>query len=166
MVKNIDKFRMYALNHQYDITCVNETSLDNTVNNHEVELDGYDLVNRHGGGVAMFIRSTINYKIGSDIMPDNLETITVEITKPKAKPFLLNTWYRPPDMPVDVFTDYEILVQKMDNENKEIICISDFNCDCLSPQKSETKNYSIWLTCFSLNNLLKNQHELLVKLER
>ena len=41
-------------------------------------------------------------------MPDNLETITVEITKPKAKPFLLNTLYRPPDMPVDVFTDYEV----------------------------------------------------------
>ena len=54
-------------------------------------------------------------------MPDNLETITFEITKPKAKPFLLNTWYRPPDMPVDVFTDYEILMQKMDHENKEII---------------------------------------------
>ena len=37
-------------------------------------------------------------------MPDKLETITVAITKP----FLLNTWYRPPDMPVDVFTDYEL----------------------------------------------------------
>ena len=62
MVKNIDEFRMYSLNHQYDIICVNETWLDNTVNDHEVELDGYDLVlkdrNRHGGGVAMFIRST------------------------------------------------------------------------------------------------------------
>ena len=95
MVKNIDEFRMYGLNHQYDIICVIETWLDNTVNDDEVELDGYDLVrkdrNRHGGGVAMFIRSTINYKTRSDIMPDNLETITVEITKPKAKPFLLNT---------------------------------------------------------------------------
>ena len=35
MVKNIDEFRMYALNHQYDIICVNETWLDNTVNNHD-----------------------------------------------------------------------------------------------------------------------------------
>ena len=34
-------------------------------------------------------------------------------------------------MPVDVFTDYEILMQKMDHENKEIICIGDFNCDWL-----------------------------------
>ena len=62
MVKNIDEFRMYALNHQYDIICINETRLDNTVNN-EVQLDGYYLVrkdrNRHGSGVAMFIQSTI-----------------------------------------------------------------------------------------------------------
>ena len=75
-------------------------------------------------------------------MPDNLETITVEITKPKAKPFLLNTWYRPPDTPEDAFTDYEILIQKMDHENKEIICIGDFYCDWLSPEKSETKKLS------------------------
>ena len=68
-------------------------------------------------------------------MPDNLETITVEITKSKAKLFLLKAWYRPLDMPVDVFTDYEILMQKMDHENKEIICISNFNCDWLSPEK-------------------------------
>ena len=54
----------------------------------------------------------------------------------------------------------EILVQKMDYENKEIICIGDFTCDWLSPEKSETKKLSDF-ACFSLNNLLKNQHELL-----
>ena len=41
-----------------------------------------------------------------------------------------------------MFTDYEILVQKMDQENKEIICIGGFNCDWLPPEKSETKNLS------------------------
>ena len=88
---------MYALKHEYDVVCVNETWLDNSVNNHEIDLDGYDLIrkdrNRHGGGVAMFIRNTINYKIRSDIMPENLETITVEITKPKAKPFVQASKY-------------------------------------------------------------------------
>ena len=160
---------MYALKHEYDVVCVNETWLDNSVNNHEIDLDGYDLIrkdrNRHGGGVAMFIRNTINYKIRSDIMPENLETITVEITKPKAKPFLLSTWYRPPNMPVNIFMDYELIIQKMDHENKEIICIGDFNCDWLSPEKVKLKNYLIWPTCFSLNNSLKNQHELLVNLK-
>ena len=150
---------MYALKHEYDVICVNETWLDNSVNNHEIGLDGYDLIrkdrNRHGGGVAMFIRNTINYKIRSDIMPENLETITVEITKPKAKPFLLSTWYRPPNMPVNIFIDYELIIQKMDHENKEIICIGDFNCDWLSPEKSETKKLFDLANMFQLEQLIK-----------
>ena len=72
-------------------------------------------------------------------MPDNLVTIMVEITKPKAKPFLLSTWYRPPNMPVNVFIDYELIVQEMDYENKEVICTRDFRCDWLSPENNETK---------------------------
>jgi hypothetical protein len=34
---------------------------------------------RTGGGVAMYIRNSISYKIREDIMPEGLETITVEI---------------------------------------------------------------------------------------
>ena len=52
--------------------------------------DGYDLVRkdrkRTGGGVAMYIRNSISYKTIQD-MPESLETITVEVTKP-TKPFL------------------------------------------------------------------------------
>ena len=88
-------------------------------------------------------------------MPEYLETITVEITKPKAKPFLLSTWYRPPNMPVNIFIDYELIIQKMDHENKEIICIGDFNCDWLSPEKSETKKLSDLANIFQLEQLIK-----------
>ena len=52
-------------------------SRHNSVSNHEIDLDGYNLIrkdrNRHSGGVAMFVRNTINYKIRADIMPENLE---------------------------------------------------------------------------------------------
>ena len=104
IIKNIDQFRIYVSNHQYDIICINETWLDDKISDREVGIDGYDLLRkdrkRTGGGVAMYIRNSINYKIRLDIMPENLETITVEITKPRAKPFFINTWYRPPDISV------------------------------------------------------------------
>ena len=49
-------------------------SLDNSINNHEIDLDGYDLIrkdrNCNGGGVAIFIRNTVNYKIRSGIVPE------------------------------------------------------------------------------------------------
>jgi endonuclease/exonuclease/phosphatase family metal-dependent hydrolase len=62
-------------------------------------------------------------------MSCDLEIITVEISKPKSKPFLVSCWYRPPDSPVEIFNNHEELVKKMDSENMEVILIGDFNCD-------------------------------------
>jgi hypothetical protein len=75
------------------------------------------------------IRNSINYIIRDDLFDENLETITIEISKPKSKPFLINCWYRPPDTPRELFNNYEDLITKMDSENKEVILIGDFNCD-------------------------------------
>ena len=74
------------------------------------------------GGVALYIRDSINYKIRNDLAIDSLEIVTVEIFKPKSKSFLINTWYRPPNTPIDLFEDYKICIQKMDAEDKETIC--------------------------------------------
>ena len=62
-------------------------------------------------------------------MADNLETITIEVSKPKSKSFLINTWYQPPDSCLELFNDYEECVKNMDSEGKEIVLIGDFNCD-------------------------------------
>lgn len=133
LVKHIEQFRLYFHKQQFDIICLNETLLDSTIANHEVKINGYDIVrkdrNRHGGGVAIYIRNSINYKVRDELMQDNLETITVEICKPKSKPFLINCWYRPPDTTLELFNMYEELIKKMDSENKEVILIGDFNCD-------------------------------------
>ena len=40
---NIEEFRMYALNHEYDVIFVDWII---AVNNHEIELDGYDLIRK------------------------------------------------------------------------------------------------------------------------
>ena len=139
LVKNIDQLRIYLQDQQFDVISINETMLDNTVADHEISIRGYDIIrkdrNRNGGGVAIYIRSVINYKERHDLQDDNLETITVEISKPKSKPFLINTWYRPPRVPSAVFANFEECVKKMDMENKEIILVGDFNCDW-DPEKN------------------------------
>ena len=53
------------------------------------------------------------YKEMYDLNDDNLEAITVEITKPKSKTFLVNTWYRPLDTLNTVFADFEECVKRM-----------------------------------------------------
>ncbi len=113
--------------------------LDDTVADHEISIRGYDIIrkdrNRNGGGVAIYIRSVINYKERHDLQDDNRGTITVEISKPQSKPFLINTWCRPPGVPSAVFANFGECVKKMDVENKETILVGDFNCDW-DPEKN------------------------------
>ena len=133
LIKHIDELRLHFEKQQFDVISLNETMLDITISNQEIKIKGYNIVrkdrNRHGGGVAMYIRSTINYSVRDDLSDENIETITVEITKPKSKSFLINSWYRPPNSSQDCFDVYEKLITQMDSEDKEVILVGDFNCD-------------------------------------
>ena len=70
-----------------DILALSETRLDNTFADSAVSIDGYTLVRRDrsrgGGGVAMYIRRVIDFKIRSDLSDPDLEFLCVEIQKPK-----------------------------------------------------------------------------------
>ena len=66
---------------------------------------------------------------------EDLEILTVEIKKPKSKPFLVTTWYRPPDSKVEIFVKFESYVptdhMKLDQEDKESIIMGDTNCNAV-----------------------------------
>ena len=56
---------------------------------------GYDVVRkdrenngRHGGGVCIYVRSSINFQIRADLSPSDIECLTIEISRPRSKPFL------------------------------------------------------------------------------
>jgi hypothetical protein len=111
LVKNIDQLQIYLSNQKYNILSINKTMLDSTISNYEINISGYDIVrkdrNGNGGGVALYTRNVIDYKIRNDLMNENLETITIEVCPPKAKSFFVNTWYRPPDASIECFEWYE-----------------------------------------------------------
>ena len=50
--------------------------------------------NRFGGGVAIYIHSTIQFTLREDLKDVDLETITVELNLPFTKPIVLTTLYR------------------------------------------------------------------------
>ena len=105
----------------------------------EVHLPGYDVVRkdresngRNGGGVCIYVRSNINFQLRADLSPNNLECLTVEISKPRSKPFLVSTWYRPPQSSPDLFSTFERIIDKIDAENLELYLMRDLNCNLLS----------------------------------
>ena len=99
LVKHHDELLVYMQSKSLDVLTVNETRLDISVLDCEVEIPGYDIVrldrNRNGGGVAIFIRENISYFIRQDLVIDTLELLCIEVRKQKSKPFLIATWYRP-----------------------------------------------------------------------
>ena len=58
-------------------------------------LPGFDIVRRdrsvngrHGGGVCIYIQSSLNYKVRNDLQSHILENLIVEIIKPRSKSIL------------------------------------------------------------------------------
>ena len=91
--------------------------------------------NGNGGGVCIYLHSSINYKIRDDLVPSELEAVCVEIIKPHSKPFLVSTVYRPPSAPAEFFDHFETLNKVIDNEDKEMYILVDLNCDTLKTDK-------------------------------
>ena len=78
------------------------------------------------------MRSSIEYSLRNDLSEEVLENLCLEIRKPKSKPFVVVTWYRPTDSPTGIFSHFENLVGKLDSENIEYCLMGDINCDMIA----------------------------------
>ena len=123
---------MWLFENPFDILAINESKIDPTIRDSEIYINNYSIVrfdrNRFGGGVALHIKNTTPYTERKDLVPDNLEMICVEINRQHSRPFLITTWYRPPNSELDIFNNFELFLFKCDMENKELIIVGDLNC--------------------------------------
>ena len=60
---------------------------------------------------------------------EDLELLCIEVQPSKCRPFLVTTWYRPPNSPVVMFNKAEKVLSDLDKEAKEMILMGDTNCD-------------------------------------
>ena len=73
----------------------------------------------------------IPYIIRKDLSRDTLELLSIEVKKPKSKPLLISTWYRPPSAKTELFQKFENFLKLIDNEDKDIIITGDLNCNLI-----------------------------------
>ena len=147
LLAHIDDLSIYISSRKIDILCINETKLDHTINGREVRLPGFEIARkdrkvngRNGGGVCLYIRSNVNYKVRYDLQSEILENLIVEITKPRSKSILVSIWYKPPDSPVSLFTEFETMIGALDAENLEFFLLGDLNVDFTPSIKSPNKS--------------------------
>ena len=136
-----DQLRILLDQEKPHIMCLNETKLDLSISDSLVNVDNYQIIrndrDRHSGGAAVYVHESISYKIRSDLMPDNLELVTLQIANSK---FKLTSIYRPLGKPVSYFNDMEALLASLDSDNKEAIIMGDTNRDFLDSSNNDTKN--------------------------
>ena len=159
--KKIDEINFSMSKKFIDLIAFNETRLDANITDNMINLDGYDIVrkdrSRNGGGVCIYLRSSINYKIRDDLVPSELEAVCVEIIKPHSKPFFVTTVCRPPSALSEFFDHFEKLIKGIDNENKEMYILGDLNCDLLRPDKDyniPTKKIKSLYELYQLSQLI------------
>ena len=117
---NYDELYVFMEDRTIDILGLNETGLGNTIPDSQVDIEGYDILVktdriRNGGGVAFYVAQSLTYVNRQDLLShEDLEILTVEIKKPKSKPFLVTTWYRPQDSKVEIFDKFVSYLLKRD----------------------------------------------------
>ena len=130
---HLDEIKCLVKVKDVHILALNETKLDKDISDRVLEIEGYSFErldrNRNGGGVAIYCRNTFECSKRDDIPISILEMICVEIKPPKAKPYLVLSWYRPPSATIETFENLERVLRLLESEDKETILLGDTNCD-------------------------------------
>ena len=105
------------------------TKLDDTVNNEEVEIDGYNLIqsdrNRKGGEIACYIKTSISFNYHGSLS-ENFKNILIDILLPKSKPITLGIIYKPPDQ-LSFIDDFNIALKELPSQGNETYFLGGFN---------------------------------------
>ena len=160
LLPKMEQLKLFCFENRIDIMAINETKLDSTVGDEEIHIPSYDTIRKDrtscGGGVLLFIKSNLNFIVRNDLMLNPLECVIVEITKPRSRPILVGTLYRPPGASMELFEQIESLFCRVDSSNAEFYLLGDINCDLLSDKPHcYTKKLVDLMSTYSLEQVIK-----------
>ena len=130
----LDDLKLLCLSHSPDIICITETWLSPVILNSEINFPGYALLrldrDRHGGGVAMMISSSLSPSLVS--LPSNsTELLLSSITHRKHRLFI-GTFYRPPSSNTAIASLSSVLSNISSSILSNLILVGDFNVNYTS----------------------------------
>ena len=113
-IKNRNHFILIkdvVLAKKFDILCISESWLDNSISDIELDIPGYDIhrldrTNKLGGGVCTFVKQNLKVECLqhlSSIASSGLHQLWLKIDSGNCRSFLICTVYRPPSATLDCF---------------------------------------------------------------
>ena len=115
---------------------ISVSKLDDSVVSSEIETENYNQIrsdqNRHGGGVACFIRNDLSYSTKAFLR--YFSNMFIEIFLPHSKPLIVGTVYRPPSQGsfTETITEH---FSKINTNDTKIYILGDFNINLFLKQK-------------------------------
>lgn len=127
------EFASLLIQEEFDIVGISETWLTSNISSGLVRVDDYNLIRRdrgsRGGGVAIYIRNTFNYKVLDSQLHEALEQIWIEI-KLNKQTYIIGSLYRPPKKNyLDFITIFEDTLSRLSPLCDNLICGGDLNVD-------------------------------------
>ena len=138
LLSKIDELRAIAKKSRAAVIGITESKPDESVTDGEINIDGYELIrsdwNRHGGGVASYIRNDISFNPRGNFSSE-VENIFLDMLLPKTKPILIGILYRPPNQ--SKFLDkLSMAISETDNfDAQEVYILGDLNINLINNQK-------------------------------
>ena len=160
LLSKIDELREIARKTRATVIGITESKLDGSVLDGEINIDGYELVrsdrNRHGGGVACYIRSDISFNVRGDFSSE-IENIFFDILLPKTKPILIGILYRPPEQSKFLDNLSTSISQTCSFNEQEVYILGDLNINLINSQKhtpNGIKRYKEFCSLHGIEQLL------------
>ena len=148
----IDEFRHIARS-----IGISESKSDDSVLTLKIHINGYDLFccdkNKHGGGVACYIRDEIRYNIKTSF-PKDLENIFFESLLPNTYPIVVGTIYHSPNQ-TNFMKIFNETLSKVDINNVKTYILGDLNKYLWQNGQYVFQKHS-FLSCQSVQNYVEN----------
>ena len=78
LMPHLDELRIFLNEQRPHIIGITETKIESNI-----EIDDYVVErndrNRHGGGVAMYIHKSVNYRLREDLSNSDIESISIQV---------------------------------------------------------------------------------------
>ena len=129
----------------YDIICVSETWLNDTISNDDIHIPTYhppirkDRTGKRGGGVCIYVRDNLIVKSRPDLEIQGLEAVWAEVRNANYK-LLVCAMYRPPKSSVEYWNLIEDSITEAKSTNiRNIFILGDLNDNQLTQNSKLSK---------------------------
>ncbi len=156
LLPKIDELVVLADDGNPDVICITDTWLSGEICDTELSIDGYFLYrrdrDRHGGGVLLYVKESIEVKALPQC-PD-LELITLSLYKDNNR-ICISVFYRPPSTSANVFSQVSAYFDNLCiTQFSNFIFLGDFNVNFKDPTHPCYKSLSDIMSLYSLSQVV------------